>query len=245
MKDARTLLDGLFGSLGGGQGSANQPGQPDGLLGQARGAWDRQGGMTKGAIAGGLLAVLMGKDTRRLAGTALKVGGAALVGGLAWKAWQDWQAGKEPAHTPTALPPGEVPVALPPPPPGSAFQPAGADEADELATRLVQAMVAAAKADGHVTTRERARIDAQLAELDLGAEAQALVVAELDAPLDAGRIAGLARGPEEAAEIYAASLLVVDPEAPAEKGYLAMLAARLALDPALVSHLHARAATLA
>jgi uncharacterized membrane protein YebE (DUF533 family) len=106
-------------------------------------------------------------------------------------------------------------------------------------------MVAAAKADGHVTAMERRRIGTQLDTLGLGPEAQALITDELDAPLDVGRIAGLARTPEEAAEVYAASLLVVDPEAPAEKGYLAMLAARLQLDPALVSHLHARAADLA
>jgi len=49
---------------------------------------------------------------------------------------------------------------------------------------------------------------------------------------------------EEAAEIYAASLLVVDPDLPAEKGYHALLAARLKLDPKLVEHLHANAAAI-
>ena len=39
--------------------------------------------------------------------------------------------------------------------------------------------------------------------------------------------------------VYAASLLAVDPEGAAEKGYLAMLAARLHLDAGLVAHLHA------
>ena len=106
-------------------------------------------------------------------------------------------------------------------------------------------MVAAAKADGHVTPTERRRIGGQLGALGLGPEAQSLIEAELDAPLDVGAIAGLATSQEEAAEIYAASLLVVDPDAPAEKGYLAMLAARLQLPPGLVEHLHARAASLA
>ncbi len=227
MKDARSLLDGIFGAEGGAAGA----------LDQAKQAWARQSPLAQGAIAGGLLGVLMGgSGPRRLAGAALKVGGAALVGGLAWKAYSDWQAGRQPEALPAP------PVALPPPPP--AFLPQTPEAADELATRLLQAMVAAVKSDGHVTTRERARIDARLADLGLGGEAQALVAAELDAPLDPGRIAALARGPEEAAEIYAASLLVVDPEAPAEKGYLTLLAARLGLDPALVAHLHARAAAL-
>ncbi|HMO71504.1 MAG TPA: tellurite resistance TerB family protein [Paracoccaceae bacterium] len=228
MKDARSLLDNLLGGAGGGvQGAA----------GQAREAWGRQSGMTKAAIAAGLLGVLLGgKDTRRLAGSALKIGGAAALGGLAYRAWQDWQAGRDPTATaPMALPAPDVVQ-------GTAFLPADPAAAEDLSARLVRAMVAAVKADGHVTTQERRRIGEHIAGLGLGAETEALIAAELDAPLDPGRIAELARGPEEAAEIYAASLLVVDPEAPAEQGYLAMLAARLKLDPGLVAHLHARAA---
>lgn len=243
MRNAKSLLDSLMGGLaapGGAPGAPGAGGGVGGLARQAQTAWSGQSALTKGAIAGGLLAVLMGgKDTRRLAGSALKVGGAALVGGLAYKAWQDWQAGKQAAP---AAP--DTPVALPAPE-GTPFLPADAAAADDLSTRLLQAMVAAAKADGHVTAMERRRIGTQLDTLGLGPEAQALITDELDAPLDVGRIAGLARSPEEAAEVYAASLLVVDPEAPAEKGYLAMLAARLKLDPALVAHLHARAADLA
>ena len=70
-------------------------------------------------------------------------------------------------------------------------------------------------------------------------------MAELEAPLDVRRIASLATNEAEATEIYAASLLVVDEQSLEEKGYLAMLAAALNLDPELVKHLHARAATLA
>lgn len=252
MLNARSMLDGLLGGLS--APSAAQPGQPGqpaasgqpgaglgGIAAQAKGMWDGQSTLAKGAIAGGLLGVLLGgKDTRRLAGTALKIGGAAALGGLAYKAYSDWQAGKSAA----APAPGTTPVALPAPE-GTPFLPSDPAAAEDLSVRLLQAMVAAAKADGHVTGMERRRIDTQLSQLGLGPEAQALITAELDAPLDPGRIAALARGPEEAAEIYAASLLVVDPDAPAEKGYLAMLAARLRLDPGLVEHLHARAASLA
>ncbi|MDT8854635.1 tellurite resistance TerB family protein [Paracoccaceae bacterium Fryx2] len=233
MKDAKSLLDGLLGGLGQGSGAGL-----GGMATKAKGAWDGQSGLTKGAIAGGLLGILVGgSGTRKLAGSALKVGGAALVGGLAYKAWQDWQAGK------SAGAPETGPLALPAPE-GTAFLPSDPFAANDLSQRLVQAMVAAAKADGHVTKMERSRIGIQLDQLGLGAEAHALISAELDAPLDVGRVAALARTPEEAAEVYAASLLVVDPEAPAERGYLAMLAARLQLEPGLVEHLHARAAAL-
>ncbi|MEF3047884.1 tellurite resistance TerB family protein [Pseudotabrizicola sp. L79] len=235
MINAKSLLDGLMGQMNaatGGQGAG-------GLAGKAKGAWDNQSSLGKGAIAGGLLGLLLTGSGKKMLKTGAKVGGAALIGGLAYKAYEDWKAGKSVQAGAEA-----GPVALPRPE-GTVFLPSDPVAADDLATRLLQAMVAAAKADGHVTTRERARISEQLEQVGLGAEAETLIRAELDAPLDAGRIAGLARSEEEAAEIYAASLLVVDPEAPAEKGYLAMLAARLGLHDDLVAHLHARAAQLA
>lgn len=240
MKDAANLLNGLLKGLGGNGGGSGGSGL-GGLAQQAKGMWDRQSGATKGAVAGGgLLAVLLGgKSTTKLAGSALKMGGMAVVGGLAYKAYQDWQAGKTAQVTSDP-----APQALPAPA-GTPFNPTDPDAADDLATRLVQTMVAAAKADGHVDDAERARITEQLAELGLDAESERLITAELDTPLDVGRVASLARTPEEAAEIYALSLLVVDEQNPAEKGYLAMLAARMNLDPGLVEHLHAKVASLA
>jgi uncharacterized membrane protein YebE (DUF533 family) len=62
---------------------------------------------------------------------------------------------------------------------------------------------------------------------------------ELRKPLDVDAVAGAARSPEEAAEIYTASLLAIDVDNASERGYLAMLAARLKLDDGLVAHLHA------
>lgn len=226
MLNAKSLLDSLLGGVNqvtGGQGAK-------GLADKAKGAWDNQSALGKGAIAGGLLGVLMTSGGRRLLGTGLKIGGMAAIGGMAYKAYEDWKKGQGA----TALPAPEE----------TDFLPSDADRADEMATHLLQAMIAAAKADGHVTPEERARIDGQLANLGLEDEAAALIAAELDAPLDVGRIAGLAKTEAEAAQIYAASLLAVDPEGAAEKGYLAMLAARLKLDPALIARLHEQAAKL-
>ena len=229
MFNAKSILDKVMGSLN----EATGPGGVSGLADKARDKWDSQPTLTKGAIAGGLLGVLLTGGGRRMLGTGVKVGGAALIGGLAYKAYEDWRAGKLAASQ-------SDPVALPNPA-GTAFQPADGDAADDLSARILQAMIAAAKADGHITPDERARIDAQLHNLGLGDEATAMIGAELDQPLDVGRVAALARGDEEATQIYAASLLVVDPEGEAEKQYLAELAARLQLDAGLVDHLHARA----
>ena len=51
--------------------------------------------MGAGVAAGGLGAVVLGTNTgRALVGSALKVGALALIGGLAYKAVQNFQAGK-------------------------------------------------------------------------------------------------------------------------------------------------------
>lgn len=229
---AKSLLDSLLGGvkdLTGGQGAND-------LIGKARGAWDGQSTLAKGAIAGGLLGVLLSGNARRLVGTGVKVGGAALIGGLAYKAYEDWKNGK-------AVSAAEGPIALPEP--SHEFLPQDAAATEDLSLRLLQAMIAAAKADGQVTPQERARIADALPQLGLGDAAGALIAAQLDAPLDIGAVAALAGSQAEAAEIYAASLLAIDPEGAAEKGYLAMLAARLKLDAGLVDHLHARARDLA
>jgi uncharacterized membrane protein YebE (DUF533 family) len=230
MKNAKSLLDSLMGSVteltkGAGIGD---------LATKAKGAWDDQSTLAKGAIAGGLLGVLLSGNARRMLGTGAKVGGMALIGGLAYKAWEDWKSGK------SAGVDGEVEAA----PDGTAFAPIDAAEADDLAARLLQAMVSAAKADGRVTEKERANIGAQLASLGLGNDATAMIEAELDAPMDVGRIAALASQPEDGAQLYAASLLVVDPNGAAERAYLAALADKLGLAADLVAHLHAKAASL-
>ena len=59
-----------------------------------------------------------------------------------------------------------------------------------------------------------------------------------------GRWRRLATTEAETAQIYAATLLVVDEQSLEEKGYLAMLAAPMNLDGELVEHLHAKAARL-
>ncbi|WP_162302414.1 tellurite resistance TerB family protein [Tabrizicola thermarum] len=230
MLNAKSLMDSLVGGLSqmtGGNGAK-------GLADKAKEAWNSQSALGKGAIAGGLLGVLLTRGGRRMLGTGVRIGGMAAIGGLAYKAYEDWKNGRAGAEGAVALPAPE----------GSAFNPTDAAAADDLATHLLQAMIAAAKADGEVSAEERAAIDAQLATLGLGPEAEALIAAELDAPLDVGRIAALAQSEAEATQLYAATLMIVDEANPAEKGYLAMLAARMKLDQGLVDRLHAEAERL-
>lgn len=64
---------------------------------------------------------------------------------------------------------------------------------------------------------------------------------ELSAPMDFNRVDADAKTPAIAAELYAASLVAIDADTPAEKASLQMLAARLNLPSDLLAHLHAAA----
>lgn len=195
------------------------------------------GGLAGGALAGGLVGLLTGTKTgRKIGKNALAYGGTAVLGGLAYKAWRDWQKGNSPM-TPQASS-AESTTPLPLPPANSPFLPEPGQEG-ELNRALIRAMIGAAKADGEIDAREQKRIFEHLGKLDLDAETQAFVSEELASPLNLEQIVASATCPETAAEIYAASLLAADHTAPAEKGYLGMLAARMKLEPGLVAHLHA------
>jgi len=190
-------------------------------------------------LAGGLAALLLGnKKARKMAGSALGYGGAAVVGGLAYKAWSDWQARKT-GGTPTS--PGGTPVSPgvgptgPAPANEAAFLPPpdNAAAAQDLNLALMRAMIAAAKADGHIDATEQSRIFQKLDEFQLDNEAKAFVIDELRKPLDIDSVVQAATTPEIAADIYAASCLAIDPDDPAEQAYLTMLSSRLQLDPEL------------
>jgi uncharacterized membrane protein YebE (DUF533 family) len=254
MIDTRRLLDQF---LGGGQqadqgGQVGQPpagnqnpqgglmGQAGGILGQA-GTFARNNPLLAGGAAGGLAALLLGsKAGREIGGDVVKYGGMALIGGLAYKAYRDYQANKGqggavPAPQPAAQQ-GRTSVPVLPPPQDSGFAPADAPQgADSLAETLIVAMVSAAKADGHIDAEERGRIYERLEQGGLDAEEVAFMKRELAAPLDMERLVRAATTKEVAVEIYAASLMAIRADNPAEKGYLAMLAGRLGLEPELVS----------
>jgi len=187
-------------------------------------------GLAGGAVAGGLASILMGsKGGKKLAKGALKIGGAAVLGGLAYKAYQTWQSNK---GAPTTVPMGDL-KDITPKAEGTPFLPAPRAERDELSLSLLRAMIAAAKADGHIDAVEQKRIFDKIDELALDTEAKAFVIDELRKPLDIDAVVRGASTPEAAVEIYAASALAIDPDDPAEQAYLAMLASRLKLDPGL------------
>jgi uncharacterized membrane protein YebE (DUF533 family) len=64
--------------------------------------------------------------------------------------------------------------------------------------------------------------------------------AELNKPLDPGEVARAATTPEMAAEMYIASVLMVDEEHFMERAYLEELARQLKLEPSLKAELEAQ-----
>lgn len=182
-----------------------------------------------GAAAGGALALLLGsRSGRRLGGKALKLGSIAAIGALAWKAWQEHQARQAPAG-----------AAAPALQPGFEALPAPQREAHSQA--MLKAMIAAAKADGHMDDRERGLVEAELTRLEADPATRRWVEDELRRPVEPAEVARAATSPEQAAEIYLASLLVVDETTTMERAYLDELARQLGLAPALKADLESRA----
>lgn len=202
-----------------------------------------------GAASGGALAMLLGnKRARGYAGKALKVGSVAALGALAFKAYTTWQEQQArqghapaPSQPPAASPAGSPFATLPAPAAlGTADRVAGA-ELEHHSRAMLQAMVAAAKSDGHLDERERGLVEAELHRLEADASVRAWIDAELRRPLDPAEVARSATSPELAAEIYLASVLVVDDTNTMERLYLQELARELKLPEGLKAQLEAQA----
>jgi len=103
---------------------------------------------------------------------------------------------------------------------------------------LVRAMIAAAHADSVLDEEERRAIVDRLAGAELTAEDRETVARELEAPWTAEQLAAHVTSRRLAEEVYAASLLAIRVDAPAEREYLMRLARLLGLDHDTVARLH-------
>ena len=103
---------------------------------------------------------------------------------------------------------------------------------------LVEAMAAAARADGTLDDEERRRILARAGEAGLDAGELAFVERAIAQPPTAAELAARVGDAEQAQQVYAASLLAVRVDTDAERAYLGDLAARLRLSAETVTRLH-------
>lgn len=228
--DTRSLLDQLLKAapdLLGKSGSARPVGrQAAGKYGGKSGGLDSLlSGATSSTFAAGALSLLLGsKKARKYGGKALTYGGLAALGVMAYKAYSNWQQQQGSAAQPTGGAPQTI-DRLPP------------QQAEQHSHAILRALIAAAKADGHIDERERQLIDAEMAKLSQDPQLLQWIDNELHQPLDPVAVAGAAQTPEMAAEMYLASLLLVDEQSFMERAYLDELARQLRLDPALRAEL--------
>lgn len=184
---------------------------------------DKRKGQMQGALAGGALGLLLGnKKVRKYGGKAA----AAALGGLAYKLYQDWQAQQAAPAQPTHPISGLEGNAL-----------------DARAALLVRAMVAAARADGHIDGAERQKIQEYLTEQGQSDTAR-WIDAELARPLDPHALAREVTDMELATEVYLASLLAIEVDHFMERGYLDELARALKLDDNLKGSIERQVAQL-
>lgn len=222
----------------------------NGLVGKMLGGMATKN-FAAGLLTGGVATSLLGggKDTVE---TVAKVGGLALLGTLAYKAFGNYQQQKamggnasvvDAVKTSATGMAGQasnlISGLLAGHQPKAAMQPIAAPTPSnaELPLAIIRAMIAAAKADGHMDAIESQKIIGQLESAGLGAQEKALLMQEMANTQDISTIAAATRTPEDSAQVYLAALLVCDSQCVREQEYLASLARALKLEPAFTDSL--------
>ena len=222
LKSGQQMLEKKTGAQG--SASSSSKGGLGDLLGSG-GLGGLLSGAGGGALAASALGLLLGnKSARKYGGQALTYGGLAALGVLAYKAYGNWQANQ-----------GTAPQTEP-----QTIDRVAPAQVEQHSQAILKALVAAAKADGHVDERERQLIDGELSKLNGDPALRQWLQAELNKPLDPAEVASAASTPEIAAEMYIASLILVDEEHFMERAYLEELAKQLKLDPGRKAELEAQ-----
>jgi uncharacterized membrane protein YebE (DUF533 family) len=233
MFNAKQMLDQFMqAAQGGGAATANTntAAQSGGGLGALLGNPAITGALS--GVGGGLLAGLLlgNKKVRKVGGTVAAVGAAAGLGAIALAAYKNWQKNKT-ATSPCGTAQGAWQQTQSQ---GTVldFDRLSPDQQQENSRIMLTVIVAAAKADGHFDERERKMIHDHIAQIG-NAEAAQWAQQEIYKPLDVAEIARLATSPPMAAEIYLASLVIIDEQNERERAYLDALAGAMRLDPQL------------
>lgn len=211
------------------QGSAGSSAQDSlGGLGGLLGGLLGGGGSSAGGGLGGLLGGLLGGGGS--AGQGRSAGGpnyAALasLGMMAFQAYQSWQRSQAAAPQQALRTVDQL----------------SGPEAEDHSHAILRALIAAAKADGRIDEQEEQLIYAEIKRQTSDPQLQQWLDEEVRRPLDAVQVAQSARDPAMAAEMYLASVMLVDDQQDAERAYLDELASALQLDPTLQLHLEQQA----
>ncbi len=232
-----SVINNASGKAGSHASSASSPASGLGSLGGV-------GGLLGATAVGGVIGALFGgkKAAKKMAKGAVLVGGTAAAGALAWNFYQKWAAGQaqqqqqqagQPAGCATGQrstmqfgdQPAAAPVAQPAPQPA----PQMAIE-DTAGLVLLEAMVFAARADGHIDDEEQAYIRNAVEALFPDKEMASILNDLLQKPIDPASLAAKVRNPEEAADLYRLSCAAINIDSFMERSYLDGLAQALRID---------------
>jgi len=223
---------GMAGQVMGGQ-------SVDDYVTKAKDFMNRNPGLAEAALLGVAGILLGSRRSRGIATNVAGLGGLALVSGLAYKAFQNHQAGRPLIDAGQGQ--GQAPAALPAPS-SAAFDPNTATDDETLL--YARAMVAAASCDGHMDEAERTRIMGGLAQAGIDAETTRWLERELASPADIDELAEPVTTPEKAAQVYAAARVAIEPDTIQEREFLRRLALALDLEAELVRHLDEAATSI-
>ena len=117
------------------------------------------------------------------------------------------------------------------------------DVSEDEARIMLRAMVAATMADGMIDAEERKRLDKALAAAGISGDGRAWLEKELAEPADIDELTERVSSPAQAARIYAAARLAIDPDTLQERQFLKMLAEALDVPSEAVVRLDAELAS--
>lgn len=213
-------------------------------------------GFMGGVAGGGLTSMIASKKGRKVGKSALKVGALAAVGGLAWKAYQQYSSkdqsgsqvaaqhvqGQQPQAQFLANSYGQASQSEGHSPNNAAqfnFAPARIEQqqfeevVDDTNPNgqmlLMRAMIAAAYSDGHIDNSEREKIFAQVETMDLSTQEKATLFDELRKPLDLASLVSQVPNAQTGIEVYAASAAALDLQQQDSQAYLHALANQLCI----------------
>ena len=207
---------------------------------------DSKAGLLGAAGVGGVLGALFGgsKNVQRTAKNVAVIGGTAALAALAYKMYQKWQSSGQ-AATPNSQPQGGYGVAQQ----GGFGAPQGYGQAsddpfaaynqqqqqqqlmltNDMGKVLLEAMVFAARADGH--------IDRTAQQLSSDSNFNQLIREYLSAPLDPRALAQKVSSREQALDVYRLSAAAIVADNVQEQNYLLALAGALQIDSATKAQL--------
>ncbi|MFJ4431295.1 tellurite resistance TerB family protein [Pseudomonas sp. NPDC089395] len=206
-------LGGLGGLLGGLLGGGGATGGGGGL-----------GGLLGGLLGGGGGSSASGYAQGRSSG-GTNYAALASLGMMAFQAYQSWQRSQAAAPQQAVRTVDQL----------------SGPEAEDHSHAILRALIAAAKADGRIDKQEEQLIYAEIKRQTSDPQLQQWLDEEVSKPLDAAEVAQSAQDPAMAAEMYLASVMLVDDQQEAERAYLDELAGALQIDPTLQVHLEQQA----